>query len=94
MIGPAEMEDMRLDLMNAEQAALYDAAIAPLSRHWSRRGAPSVGTVSRVCALVFEQASGRRVTDWKAVLIEALSRGGYYVEWQKDDVTAFRGPAE
>ena len=48
MLGAAEFEDMRLDLVAAEQARLYDVAFASLNRYWSSRGATSVGSVTRI----------------------------------------------
>ncbi|MCJ2040876.1 hypothetical protein MKK55_18260 [Methylobacterium sp. J-059] len=86
MIGPAELEDMRLDIAAAEQAKLYDVASATLNRHWARRGATSVGAVSRICDLVFERAAERPASDWKAVISEATDEAGFLVRWDGDEV--------
>lgn len=48
MLGPAEFEDIRLDLLAAEQACLYDVAFASLNSYWTSRGATSVGSVTRI----------------------------------------------
>lgn len=86
MIGPAELEDMRLDTAAAEQARLYDVALGTLNRHWARRGAASVGSVSRICDLVFERAAERPASDWKAVVSEATDEAGFLVRWEGDEV--------
>ncbi|MCJ2128685.1 hypothetical protein [Methylobacterium sp. E-045] len=88
MLGPAEFEDMRLDLVAAEQARLYDVAFASLNRHWSKQGATSVGSVSRICELVYERAAERPHTEWKAVVSEATDEAGFHVHWDGDDVVA------
>jgi len=89
MIGPAEIEDMRLDLVAFEdQARLYDAAMAPLNRHWTNRGATSVGSVSRICASVFARSSDRPLAEWKAVLAEAVEEAGFGILWDGDEVSA------
>lgn len=89
MIGPAEIEDMRLDLVAfQEQAMLYDVALAPLHRHWARRGGPSEGAVTRICDLVFAKAAYRPVADWKAVVCEAVEEAGYGVFWNGDEVVS------
>ncbi|KQP89007.1 hypothetical protein ASF60_19895 [Methylobacterium sp. Leaf113] len=91
MIGPAEIEDMRLDLVAfQEQAMLYDVALAPLHRHWARRGGPSVGAVKRICDLVFAKAADRSVSDWKAVASEAVEEAGYSVLWDGDEVALLK----
>lgn len=89
MIGLAEIEDMRLDLVAfQEQAMLYDVALAPLHRHWARRGGPSVGVVTRICDLVFAKAADRPISDWKAVVCEAVEDAGYGILWNGDEVTS------
>jgi hypothetical protein len=89
MIGPAEIEDMRLDLVAfQDQARLYDIALAPLHRHWARRGGASVGSVTRICDLVFARAADRPLADWKDVVSEALHEAGYGVVWDGDEVTS------
>jgi hypothetical protein len=95
MIGPAEIEDMRMDFVAAQdQARLYDAALAPLNRHWARRGAASVGTVSRICDLVYARAVDRPLSDWKAVVSEAVSEAGYGILWNGDEVTSLQAHPE
>lgn len=89
MIGPAEIEDMRLDLAAAEERAkLYDAALRPLNRHWSNRGAASVGSVSSICDLVFARAADRPLADWKAVVSEAVGEAGFGISWDGDEVAS------
>ena len=91
MIGPAEIEDMRLDLVAfQEQARLYDAALAPLNRHWTSRGATSVGSISRICDLVFARAADRPDADWKAVVSEAVDEAGFGILWDGDEVTSLK----
>jgi len=91
MIGPAEIEDMRLDLVAFhEQARLYDAALAPLHRHWARRGGTSVGSVTRICDLAFARAADRPFSDWKAVASGAACEAGYGILWDGDEVTAIQ----
>jgi hypothetical protein len=88
MIGPAEIEDMRLDFVaSQDQARLYDAALAPLNRHWARGGDASVGTVARICELVHARVFDRPLSDWKAVVSEAVSEAGYGILWNGDEVT-------
>lgn len=87
MIGPAEIEDMRLDLLAMdERARLYDAALVPLNRHWEKRGAASVGSVTRICELVFTRAEDRPQADWKAVVTEAVELAGYGIVWNGDAI--------
>ena len=89
MIGPAEIEDMRLDLVaSQERAMLYDIALAPLHRHWVRRVGPSEGAVTRICDLVFAKADERTVADWKVVVSEAVEEAGYGLLWEGDEVIA------
>jgi len=89
MIGPAEIEDMRLDLMASdERARLYDAALAPLNRHWAERGAASVGSVTRICDLVYSRAEDRLLVDWKAVVTEAVEEAGFGIVWNGDAVAS------
>ncbi|MCJ2035571.1 hypothetical protein [Methylobacterium sp. J-068] len=88
MLGAAEFEDMRLDLAAAEQAALYDVAFASLNRHWSARGATSVGSVTRICELVHVHAADRPQSDWKAVVAEATNEAGFHVRWDGDEVAS------
>lgn len=94
MIGPAEFEDMRLDLAAAEQVRLYDVALAALNRHWVSRGATSSGSVSRICDLVFERAADRPSSDWKAVVSEATGAAGFGVRWNGDEVAALEAQPE
>lgn len=93
MIGAAELEDMRLDIAAAEQARLYDAALATLNRHWANRGATSVGSVSRICDLVYERAADRPCSDWKVVLAEATDEAGFRLEWDGDEVASLEARA-
>lgn len=87
MIGPAEIEDMRLDLLAMdERVRLYDAALVPLNRHWEERGAASVGSVTRICELVFARAEDRPLADWKAVVTEAVEQAGFGIVWNGDTV--------
>lgn len=89
MIGPAEIEDMRLDLLAVEeQARLYDAALAPLNRHWAHRGAASEGSVARICDLVFAHSADRSPEAWKAVASQAVGEAGFCIVWDGDEVTA------
>jgi hypothetical protein len=89
MIGPVEIEDMRLGLLASdERARLYDVALAPLNRHWAERGAASVGNVSRICALIFARAEARPLADWKAVVTEAVEEAGYGIVWNGDAVAS------
>jgi len=88
MLGPAEFEDMRLDLVAAEQARLYDVAFASLNRYWTSRGATSVGSVARICELVYERAAERHPSDWKAVVSEAATEAGFLVRWSGDEVVS------
>ena len=89
MIGPAEIEDMRLDLVAfQEQAMLYDVALAPLHRHWARRGGPSERAVTRICDLVFAKAAHRPASDWKAIASEAVEEAGYGIRWNGDEVVS------
>ncbi|WP_345821884.1 hypothetical protein ABC766_08970 [Methylobacterium fujisawaense] len=89
MIGPAEIEDMRLVLLASdERARLYDAALAPLNRHWERRGAASVGSVSQICELVFARAEDRPFAEWKAVVTEAVEQAGFGIVWNGDAVAS------
>lgn len=89
MIGPAEIEDMRLVLLASdERARLYNAALAPLNRHWERRGAASVGSVSRICELVFARAEDRPFAEWKAVVTEAVEQAGFGIVWNGDAVAS------
>ncbi|MHC2088966.1 hypothetical protein [Methylobacterium sp. CM6244] len=88
MLGPAEFEDMRLDIVAAEQARLYDVAYASLNRHWTSRGATSVGSITRICELVYARAAERPQSDWKAVVSEATAEAGFHVRWNGDEVIA------
>jgi hypothetical protein len=89
MIGPAEIEDMLLDIAAAErQARLYDAAMAPLNRHWARRGAASAGSVSRICAFVHAKAGEGSGDGWREVASKATAEAGYRLDWNGDEVAA------
>ncbi len=89
MIGPAEIEDMRLDLLAMDaRARLYDAALIPLNRHWAERGAASVGSVGRICERVFARSEDRPLTDWKAVVTEAVAEAGFGIVWNGDAVAS------
>jgi hypothetical protein len=89
MIGPAEIEDMRLDLLAMdERARLYDAALVLLNRHWEERGAASIGSVTRICELVFARAEDRPLVDWKAVVTEAVEQAGFGIVWNGDAVAS------
>lgn len=89
MIGPAEIEDMRLDQLAADQQAeLYDIALASLNRHWAKRGAASIGSIARVCDLVFARAADRPAADWRAVVDEAVDEAGFRVRWDGDEVVS------
>jgi hypothetical protein len=91
MTGPAEIEDMRQDLLAQDvRARLYDAALVPLNRHWVERGAASVGSVTRICDLVFVRAGDRPVTDWKAVATEAVEEAGFGIVWNGDAVASLK----
>lgn len=93
MIGPAEFEDMRLDLAAAEQERLCDVAVASLNRHWADRGVASDGSVSRIRDLVFERAVDRPSSDWKAVVAEATDEAGFRVRWDGDEVASLEARA-
>ena len=87
MIGPAEIEDMRLDMLASERRGqVYDAVMAPLGRHWARRGSASVGSVERICALVYERSDGRCPSEWREVATEATRQAGYGIVWDGDEV--------
>ncbi|KQT83722.1 hypothetical protein ASG51_16425 [Methylobacterium sp. Leaf465] len=88
MLRPAEFEDMRLDFLAAEQARLYDVAFASLNRYWTSRGATSVGSVTRICELVYERAAERHPSDWKAIVSEATAEAGFQVRWHGDEVVS------
>ena len=88
MLGPAEFEDMRLDLLAAEHARLYDVAFASLNRYWTCRGATSVGSVTRICELIYERAAERLPSDWKAIVSESTAEAGFQVRWQGDEVVS------
>jgi hypothetical protein len=93
MLGPAEFEDMRLDIAAAERERLYDVALATLNRHWANRGATSVGSVSRICDLVFQRAVDRPSSEWKAVVLEATDAAGFCVKWDGDEVVSLEARA-
>ncbi len=93
MLGPAEFEDMRLDIAAAERARLYDVAFASLNRHWSARGATSAGSVARICELVHEHAADRPHSDWKAVVVEATGEAGFHILWNGDEVASLEARA-
>ena len=89
MIGPAEIDDMRLDLLAMnERARVYDAALIPLNRHWAERGAASVGSVSQICERVFARVEDRPLSDWKGVATEAVADAGYGIVWNGDAVAS------
>ncbi|GJE40845.1 hypothetical protein [Methylobacterium soli] len=84
MIGPAEIEDMRLDLVAFEdQARPCDAAMGPLNRHRTNRGATSAGSISRIRAGVFARAAEPPITDRKAV-----GDAGFGIPWGRDEVAS------
>ena len=62
--------------------------MAPLNRHWTKRGATSVGAVSQICAGVFARSADRPLADWKAVVVEALVDAGFGILWDGDEIAS------
>ncbi|GJD96107.1 hypothetical protein [Methylobacterium iners] len=81
MIGPAELEDLRFDLAEAERTSICDSAMASLNAYWAGRGAPSEGIVLAVADQVYARSLDRRTHERRAVCIEAVRTAGYGVEW-------------
>ena len=93
MIGPAEFEDIRLDLADAERERRHDAALAALDRYQATGGMASVEVVSRIRNLVVVPAAGRSAPDWKGLVSDAAGEAGYRVRWNGDEVAALEPDA-